>query len=52
MFGNSTSLTCLLEIDSTKCNNLKIFGDPDMDGAVWTYDNIPPKAIKVLTKNI
>lgn len=43
---------CLLEIDSTKCNNLKIFGDPDMDGAVWTYDNIPSKAIKVLTKNI
>lgn len=43
---------CLLEIDTTKCNNLRVFADPDMDGAVWTFDNIPPQAIKVLNKNI
>lgn len=38
----------VLEIDTSKCDNLKVFGDPDMDGAVWTYDNIPPQAIKVI----
>ena len=38
----------VLEIDTSKCNNLKLFGDPDMDGAVWTYDNIPPQAIKLI----
>lgn len=43
---------CLLEIDTKKCNNLKIFGDPDMNGAVWTFDNIPPQAIKVLNDDI
>ena len=42
----------LLLIDRTKLNNIKFFGDPDMDGAVWTYDNITPKAITVLSKEI
>ena len=43
---------CLLEIDATKCDGLRVFADPDMDGAVWTFDNIPPQAIRVLSKNI
>ena len=47
-----TEKYCLLSIDTAKCNNLKILGDPDMDNAVWTYDNIPPQAITVIKKNI
>lgn len=47
-----TEKYCLLEIDTSKCNDLKIFGDPDMDGAVWTYDNIPPQAIKIINEKI
>lgn len=47
-----TEKYCLLEISTSKCNDLKIFGDPDMDGAVWTYDNIPPQAIKIINKDI
>lgn len=42
----------LLEINTSKCNDLKIYGDPDMDGAVWTYDNIPPQAIRIINENI
>ena len=42
----------LLEIDTSKCENLKVYGDPDMDGAVWTYDNVPPQAIKIINDNI
>lgn len=47
-----TEKYAFLEIDTSKCNDLKIFGDPDMDGAVWTYDNIPPQAIKIINKDI
>ncbi len=43
---------CLLEIETNKCGGLKLYGDPDMDGAAWTYDNIPPKAIKVINEKI
>ena len=43
---------CLLEIETNKCGGLKLYGDPDMDGAVWIYDNIPPKAIKVINEKI
>lgn len=43
----------LLEIDVTKCNsNIKFYGDPNADGAVWTFDNIPPQAIKITNDNI
>ena len=43
----------LLQIDTSKLNEgFKIFGDPNLNRAVWTFDNIPPKAITVLTKEI
>lgn len=43
----------LLEIDITKCSsNIKFYGDPNADGAVWTFDNIPPQAIKVINNDI
>lgn len=43
----------LIEIDITKCSsNIKFYGDPNADGAVWTFDNIPPQAIKVINNDI
>lgn len=40
----------VLKIDRGKCNNIKIFADPNMDGAVFTMDNIPREAIEVIEK--
>lgn len=43
----------VLEVDISKCNeNIEFYGDPNADGAVWTYDNIPPQAINVILKDI
>ncbi len=43
----------LLKIDVEKCNpNITFYGDPNADGAVWTFDNIPPQAIKIIYNNI
>lgn len=42
----------LLEIDTEKCGNIKFYGDPNLVRAIWTFDNIPPEAIKVINKNI
>ena len=35
----------VLKIDREKCGNIKLFADPNMDGAAFTTDNIPPTAI-------
>lgn len=43
--GRKTPYAALL-IDTDKCNNLKVFADPNFRGAVFTYDNIPPQAIQ------
>lgn len=37
----------VLRIDTSKCPNIKVYGDVDFYGAVFTYDNIPPQAINV-----
>lgn len=37
-----------LEIDVAKCPNAKFYYDPRMRYAVYTFDNIPPEAIKVI----
>jgi len=42
----------LLEIDTAKCNDLELYGDPNLNSAVWTFNNIPPQAISVIRKNI
>jgi len=42
----------LLEIDVEKCGNIKFYGDPNLYKAVWTFDNIPPEAIKILNERI
>lgn len=42
----------LLQIRTDLCLNLKLYGDPNMEGAGWTYNNIPPQAIKVIKNNI
>ena len=44
----------LLSIDTQKClKNTEFYGDKNFQQyAVWTYNNIPPKAITVIEKNI
>ena len=43
----------LLKIDTNKCKNLKIYGDPNLHTiGAWTYDNVPPQAIEVLKTDI
>lgn len=37
----------VLRIDREKCNGIKLFADPNMDGAAFTTDNIPPTAISI-----
>lgn len=37
----------VLKIDRSKCPNIKIFADPNLDGGVFTVDNIPPTAITI-----
>lgn len=39
------------EIDIKKCKNIKFYNDPQFIGeGVWTYQNIPPIAIKLIDK--
>ena len=43
----------LLKIDTKKCrDDFKIYCDPDLKNAVWTYDNIPPEAITIEGGNL
>lgn len=43
----------LLQIDVDKCkNDFKVYGDPNLNKAVWTFDNIPPEAIKIIYNDI
>lgn len=43
----------LLKIDTNKCKNLKIYGDPNLHKiGAWTYDNVPPQAIEILKTDV
>jgi hypothetical protein len=37
----------ILKIDTTKISNIKFYNDPNMEDAVWTFQNIPPLFIEV-----
>lgn len=37
----------MLRINTSKCPNIKVYGNADFYGAVFTYDNIPSQAISV-----
>ena len=46
-----TNEYCLLEIDKTKLDkNIKLYIDPRMKNAVYTFDNVSPSAITIKNK--
>lgn len=38
----------ILKVDLSNANDIKFYLDPNADGAVFTYDNIPPNLITVI----
>lgn len=52
MFNAERPRYSLLQINTSKCGDIKFYGDPNLVGAVWTLDNIPPQAITVLYDKI
>ena len=46
----SKPLWCVYEVDASKIKNLKTLVDPNFDGGVYTSQNIPPTALKLMKK--